>query len=262
MKLGGIYDAHFPLQFASARDEVVFLNWDDDPMTAIAVICRPEGFIIGADGFRQTTDFSVVTRSGQKVFSFRTENFTLAYAWSGQTIVWNDRDDGRKETLFDFRAATEPALTLASLVAKDSNSLIEGFRVVFLGLLKHSDWVNVGWVGNLAKDFIARMLVVGYFNGDPFQAEITVKSCDSAPVVSVKQFLTSLNIKVFSGCPHVKADDTLAREPKDIDDARSLIHEYIQRCVDTPQCSGIGGKVHVGLVSPCSFEWIDPPELA
>ena len=79
------------------------------------------------------------------------------------------------------------------------------------------------------------------------------------PSVSVRRLLTSDDLSVFSGHPSVLPDERLKRVPDSVEDARNLIHEYIQRCADSPECKDIGGRIHVALVSAESFNWIDAP---
>jgi len=226
-------------------------------MTAIAVVSMPEGFVIGADGLRQTTQQSIVTDKAQKIFDFQTEKITLAYAWCGQIVFWNE--DDHEQIFFDFGGTTKPILHLASLMASDLSGFIETLRMTFLTQLMRSNQTNPGWIGSANAGSMARMLAVGYFNHDPFLLEIKVEQVNLLPLVTAHQFMPSTDLRAFSGHPSVAADDELKRIPNTVEDARNLVHEYIQRCADSIECTGIGGRTHVALVSADSFRWIDAP---
>jgi hypothetical protein len=255
LRLGGIYEADYPLQLLRTK---LVLGKNETNMTAIAVVSMPEGFVIGADGLRQTTDRSVVNNKSQKVFGVQSEKLNLAYAWCGQTVFWNE--DDASQIFFDFRAATEPVLGEASLIATDLNSFSENVRATFEILLLKSNEANTGWVSAANAGNMARMLVTGYFERKPFLFEIKVQQVDLLPFVSVHQFMPSNDLRVFSGHPSVASDERLKRIPTSVEDARNLVHEYIQKCADSPECKDIGGRIHVALVSPDSFNWIDAPE--
>lgn len=255
MRIGGIYETDYPLQLLRTN---LVLGKNETDMTAIAVVSMPEGFLIGADGLRQTTNRSVVTDKAQKVFGFQTDKITLAYAWCGQIVFWNE--DDRTQIFFDFEAVTKPALTLASLMALDISSFAESLRLTFLTLLTESNQTYSGWIASANAGSMARMLAVGYFSDEPFVLEIKVRQANSLPVVSVHRLVPSNDLRAFSGHPSVTADETLKRTPHSVEDATNLIHEYIQRCADSPECKDIGGRTHVALVSPDSVSWITPPE--
>ena len=75
----------------------LFLNSGDNSpyMTAIAVVHISDGFVVGADGLRQTTEGLVLDENGQKLFGFEDERIKLGYAWCGQTVFWNE--DNREQ---------------------------------------------------------------------------------------------------------------------------------------------------------------------
>jgi len=257
MRLGGIYEADYPLQLVRTK---LVLGENETNMTAIAAVFIPEGFVIGADGLRQTTNRSVVTDKAQKVFGFHDEKTTLAYAWCGQILFWNE--DDRAQIFFDFGAVTKSALTLASLTSRDLNGFAENLRATFLTLLLQSNETYPGWISSANPGSMARMLVAGYLNREPFLLEVRVKQVNSLPLVSINRLVLSNDLKAFSGHPSVTPDERLKRIPENVEDASNLVREYIQRCVDSPECKDIGGKTHVALVSPDSFDWIDAPEIS
>jgi len=256
MRIGGIYEANYPLQFLLHTKLVLGENETD--MTAIAVVSMPEGFVIGADGLRQTVDRLVVNDKAQKIFSFQTEKIVLAYAWCGHTVCWNG--DNPAQIFFNFMADTEQTLTLASL-AEDLSAFIKSIRDIFQTLLLKSNQVYPGWATSVQDESIARMIVAGYFNRESFLLEVKVQEVNSFPFVSVQRLVPSNQLKAFSGHLVATSDDAaLTRVPSDVGDARNLVFAYIQKCGDSSESKNVGGRTHVALVSPDSFDWIDAPE--
>jgi hypothetical protein len=251
LKLGGIYEADYPLQLLRTR---LVLGKNETNMTAIAVVATPEGFVIGADGLRQTTLRSVTTDKAQKVFGFKNQQVTLAYAWCGQIVFWNE--DNRTQIFFDFGAVTNSVLALASLLASDLSGFAESLRTTILDVLTQSNRVYPGWISAANPGKMARMLAVGYFGDEPFLLEIEVQQVNSLPFVSVRRHAMSNDLRVLSG--YAPPDEKLKRVPADLADARNLVHEYIQKASNN---SEIGGRIHVALVSRDSVRWIDEPEI-
>jgi hypothetical protein len=253
-KLGGIYGPDYSpppnSEFAFRRRNTIV------DMTAIAAVFLPEGFVIGADGLRQTTSKSKVTEEGQKVFRFTNDKITLAYAWCGHTVVWNE--DDHSQVFFDFSKETDLALK-DSLVADNLKDFSYKFCSLLQTRLNYSNWVNNGWVADFPGEKMARMLIGGYFSGQPFVAEIEVTQKSLMPSVSAIPLIPETKLRAFSGCRHVTVESDLTREPQNTSDARNLVHKYIQRCIDNPQCDGIGGRIHIALVTSDSFAWLDPP---
>lgn len=50
------------------------------------------------------------------------------------------------------------------------------------------------------------------------------------------------------------------RSPESPEDARLLIHEYIKRCEDVPNCNGIGRPAHIAKITSKDFAWIGSPK--
>jgi hypothetical protein len=257
MRIGGIYEADYPIQLL--RTQLV-LGENETSMTAIAIVFMPESFVIGADGLRQTTDKSKTIYDAQKIFKFQTEKITAAYGWCGHTVVWNE--DNPEQVFFDFGAVTGPILTIASLLALDIDGFVENVRARLLAHLMQSNDMYTGWISAAKPGSVARMLVAGYFNLDPFSFAIDVNQINLLPSVTARRFNPSNDLRVFSGHPSTAEDESLKRVPVDVEDARNLVHEYIQKCIDNPECKDIGGRTHVAVVSPNSFDWIDAPEIS
>jgi len=256
MRFGGIYEPYDP---PPPNSPFAFRKWNTiADMTAIAVVCLPDGFVIGADGLRKSFSGETVTEEGQKVFCFRNDKIVLAYAWCGQTVIWGENN--REPVFFDFRSTTESCL----LTASSSNDLTS-FANDFCSLLQSAlviDKFPNKWADDSFEGSVARMLIAGYFDTELFMAEVTVtRGKGSTLDVSARRITPGQQrLRVFSGCPHVSPDEDLTKKPENSQDAKNLICTYIRRCVENPKCNGrIGGKSHVAFVTPDSFTWIEPP---
>jgi hypothetical protein len=224
-------------------------------MTAIAAVHTSEGFVVGADGLRQSTLGQML--DGQKLFSFESRDICLGYAWCGHTVVWDD--DNPSLIFFDFRAATEPILKLVALSDYvDFEGFVHNFRTILAVQITSSTLQGRDWVADCDKK-IARMLLIGYLQGEPFLAQVKVEKIKSEACVSFGLLVLPKTLIAFSGCESVTAENGLDRLPKSPEDARLLIHEYIKRCVDDPNCRGYGGTVHVAKITPDAFIWMNGP---
>ena len=220
-------------------------------MTAIALVAMPEGFIIGADGLRRHTSTAVVSTEGQKVFGFTNEQITLAYAWCGTTVLI---DKINEEYVF-FNFSAETAESLKGATGGDLTIYMRSFcstlrdRLVSANLPSSEDDWSMGYFGKQTP----RMIVCGYFNKQSFLAKIEVVWNDGGMALSLAWLTPEKKLRAFTG--GTKSTDKLTRLPIDIGDARSLVHEFI----DCNRGETVGGKIHVALVSPDSFSWLDPP---
>jgi hypothetical protein len=261
MRLDSIYDPDYcPPRFECAEDALSPAKWDNVGMTVIAAIRLPDGFVVGADGRRLMFDGSVATNSAHKLFCLHNHNVTLAYGWCGHTVVWGG--DNPKKEYFNFPVIARPILEIASWLAPDLSRFIRFTCTSLLSCLWDSHRVNGHWVEDCLSDNIARMLVAGYFKGDPFSLGVNVQRRGVSPVVFTDNFVIGSTLTVFSGPPTVEADDMQDRHPANADDARNIICEYVQRCDSDISCSGFGGRPHVAVVTPDSFRWIEAPEIS
>jgi hypothetical protein len=109
----------------------------------------------------------------------------------------------------------------------------------------------------------ARMLLNGYFDGQPFMAEFHVRETDRIRVQTERVLLPipTPTRNLFSGGArqNKKYENTL---PTTTREALKLISAYIQECIDSSDldCSAIGGHRHVAHLTPDGFYWIDAPK--
>ncbi len=259
-KLGGFFSPVSELKSLPPKDYPVFLDWGDNlpNMTAITVVHTPEGFVVGTDGLRQDT--LGPNRDSQKLFCFKSDGVCLGYAWCGHTMV---RDDNNPDTtFFDFISATEPILRqVCSANYVDWAGFIHIFRALLQIKVNNSTAQGIDWVADFNCKNIARMLLAGYVKGQSVLVEIKVEQINFKPCVSAGWLQLPESLIPFSGCNDVEMDNGLDRRPKNPEDAQSLIHEYMKRCVDNPNCKGLyGGTILVARITADAFTWMGGPE--
>jgi hypothetical protein len=96
----------------------------------------PEGFSIGADGRRRSTDDAIETEIAQKIYSVKVSEQGLVYAWSGTTLAY--RADGIP---VDLKVLTDSVLQSINMRSIPSFSdfmnifadKLHGLLLVFIG---------------------------------------------------------------------------------------------------------------------------------
>lgn len=223
----------------------------NDPMTAIVAVHTPDGFIIGADGRRMDREV-ITTEQAKKLFWFESETIRLVYAWSGTTQTFAKNN----EILHDVFAASETILPIAAFSGKDSfASFVDVFCKVLYKTLPAR-------ITNMSREELARVLFVGYFQGQPCSAKIELLYSNSflTPDVEIHipaQFYRS----IFSGAESVFLKSYANCEPQSSAEAIDFVRNYIQDCVDSPapDCIGIGGHIHIAELTPERFSWVVSP---
>jgi hypothetical protein len=262
VKIGGIFSPIWDLKITYPKDYPIFLDWggDSPDMTAIAAVHTLEGFVVGADGLRQIVNGPAL--DDQKLFSFESKDIHLGYAWCGTTFMWDETNPDT--VLFDFRSATESILRSFDFTKNaDFAGFVHNFREILTKRIEWSLNQNSGrnWLAKFDSDKIARVLWIGYFKGEPAVAEVKVGRIESELCVSVSHLVLPKTVSAFSGGECAGSEGDLEREPKDSEDARLLIHEFIKRCIDHPNCKGkYGGTVHIAKITPKDFTWMDFPK--
>jgi hypothetical protein len=230
-------------------------------MTAIASAFTSEGFVIGADGRQLDRDNKIFSESSQKIFNFKSRQVDVAYAWCGITSVINRS----KEVLYDLYQITRVALTSGVQVGRGLFPLFiqQSCEGIYDRIIKSP---NVRKIANSdsSTESKARMLLNGYFYGQPFMAEFQVRETDRIRVQAenVSMPLTSPTRYLFNGCArqNEKYKNVL---PTTTREALKLISDYIQECIDNSSdsdCFGIGGHRHIAHLTTNGFYWIDAPQ--
>jgi hypothetical protein len=228
-------------------------------MTAIASAFTSEGFVIGADGRQLDKDKKIFTEFSQKIFNFRNRHVNVVYAWCGETRVINQSN----EVIFDLYTIADAALSAAFQLAGRQffPSIQQICTGIYEGIIK-SPVVRQITNADSSPESKARMLLNGYFGGQPFMAEFHVRETDRITVQAenCSMPLSSPTRYLFNGCARQngKYKNVL---PTTTREALKLISDYIQECIDNsdPDCLGIGGHRHIAHLTSDGFYWIDAP---
>lgn len=240
-------------------------SWQSDrAMTAIVSVYTPHGFIVGADGLRVDSKGVVVSESVQKLFPFHAEDVKLLYAWSGTTQFF----DRNEECLFDFISQSEPLLRAASLFARvDFVTFLHFFITGLHSLMGQSRLAKRGDAFPTKLDGeLCRLLVTGYFDGNPCMADIGVRIDNEELVLPVIQrvfYPLFRSRDIFSGSE--RAFESFANiYPANREEALSFVRGYIDACISYPGPGEIyGGNIHIAELTPTDgFNWVVPPNTA
>jgi hypothetical protein len=229
-------------------------------MTAIASAFTSEGFVIGADGRQSSKDKKIFSDSSQKIFNLKHRHIDVAYAWCGEMSVVNEST----KVLYDLYEITRVALTSAVQVARTQfpSFIQQSCAGIYEGIIKSP---IVGQITNSysSPESRARMLLNGYFGGQPFMAEFHVRDTDRIRIQAERVFMPipSPTSNLFNGCARQteKYKNVL---PTTTREALKLVTNYIQECIDNSDadCFGMGGHLHMAHLTPDGFYWIDAPK--
>jgi hypothetical protein len=110
----------------------------------------------------------------------------------------------------------------------------------------------------LPKKAIAKMLMVGYFNREPYRSEVIFSHKNlfllKPEVHGAYCPPPAKDFYIFSGSPRIYRTHfkPLLMEPASLNEAASQIRTYLQACIDNrysePECAHIGGHVNVAVV--------------
>lgn len=228
-------------------------------MTAIASAFTSEGFVIGADGRQLGKGNKVFSESSQKIFNLRYRHVDVAYAWCGETSAINESN----QVLYDLYAIARIALRSAvQLAARQFPSFIQqSCTGIYEGIIK-SPIVRQITNSDSLPESKARMLLNGYFDGQPLMAEFHVRDTDRIRVQAERVLMPipSPTRNLFNGCARQNEKYKNAL-PTTTLEALKLVSDYIQ-CIDNPDsdCSGMGGHRHIAHLTSDGFYWIDAPK--
>jgi hypothetical protein len=255
------YFEHFSL---SEKMATFTRFWQTDcDMTAIVSVYTQDGFIVGADGLRISTRGDIVSTSAQKLFPISDRNAELIYGWSGTTQFFGH--DG--QCIFDFLSQTEPLMRAACLYAHtDFAAFLRFICTGWYVLLMQSKLTKGGDTFPIKLDReIARLLIAGYFKGEPCVADIGVRHDNGTltlPVVQRMSLPLQASRDVFSGSK-TAFEPFKETYPQNRDDAVNFVRSYIQACVDKPDPGqSYGGHIHIAELDPSGFRWIIAPQMS
>lgn len=232
-------------------------------MTVIVSQYTPEGIVIGADGMRKDCNTkSVESLTARKLFSAESRDVISAYGWAGATALYfADR------LPFSFVEASQSTVRTMRREYCGFPAYVENFaKAIYKKILEHCG-------GNLnptpawfLDGELARVLFVGYERDLPLQMEVIFRNKGGMviqPEVS-KPRRPSKDLKIFSGSNDVwlRLQDSMFA-PSTIKDGVEIVRTYIQACSDHCDvyfdCQGVGGHIHIGVITPKGFDWSIPP---
>jgi hypothetical protein len=211
--------------------------------TAVVCAYTSEGFVIGTDGRRiDSQNGSVAEENVKKLFSINKSPSRMAFAWCGMTHIVTSVG------VLDFSEVTKDLLR--DIEWNDFSECLTAFVGQLSMALRRFEKKN--------DNFVARALFVAYFHSRPYVGEISVSRDDEGFLKVEIATIGSPNeggINVFSGCKKIAVPNT----PHCLEEAMDVVEEYIQSCIDDPECEDIGGRIQMGTLTPEGFNWIRMP---
>lgn len=228
-------------------------------MTAIAYVCTPEGFIIGADGRLKNGLGIIESDSIQKIFRCDANNIHAAFAWAGQTRIPGRTFD------FDFKAESQQLFSeISALSFTSMNEYIKEFMCRFYGRL--TSWLSEATVP-LGEGEIARMTMLGYV-GETSQMGNAYLYADKGilklPSIGLMPPNPDEPLNVFSGKKAVydaMYDRGLILPCKTLTEGATLVNHFIESCAGNPpdDSNNTGGDIHIAAVTPVKSFWVIAP---
>jgi hypothetical protein len=232
-------------------------------MTAIVSTYVPgQGFAVGADSLRIDAKTGVVvTENARKIFLIEGHGLRLVYAWAGASSLF--LGDGQEFSFVDESAnignaiATDKPESMGQYVGQFAARIHTRLRTICLPYGRLSDNPET-----LPRERIASDLLVGYYNGEPYRAEVSFSHRNLLLQEPTTDALCEApdNFAIFSGSDVILQQFQPMEAPESLEEAGELIRRYIQVCIDNrnkyADCATFGGRVQVATVTKDKFEWI------
>jgi hypothetical protein len=233
-------------------------------MSAVVSTYVPgKGFAVGADGLRAEGTGRVVTENARKIFLIESAGLRLIHAWVGASSLW------LRERRFSF---VDECATIGNELALSKPESIENYVNAFaVKMYKKLQTICLP-DGRLADspdvlplEEIARVLIVGYYDGKPYRTGVTFSHKHLRLQTPFMDELIESpdSFNIFSGSAVILNQLQPIMAPESLEEAAELIRKYIQACVDNrnnyADCATFGGQVHVATITPERFEWYIPP---
>lgn len=256
--------------------------------TAIFSTFTPDGFLVAADGrTSRSRDHSIESDIQQKIFELRDQAGVLACSFKGAVVLSPTEDSD--EVALDLRTeCIEAAAKLAGRTSKDLygyavrlskavNAKIEAAKVS--GAIEKLDFSPVQAPGQIG-DTIVHFLIAGYYHGRACRAHIRFSHTDqklNEPTIETPP----TDIEYSSGSPVIRkllfeTDDERfsayrVKEPTNMQQMILCAKGFIDAHSNAPNilqaeewselektiCKGIGGRIHMAIVDPNGFRWIE-----
>lgn len=267
-----------------------FPSWVCTPMaTAIFSTFTPDGFVIAADGrASRSRDNSIASDTEQKIFELRDQAGVVACSFKGAVVLTPTEDCD--EIALDLR--TECIEVAASVAGRSSRNLygyatrlsiavnasIEAAQTS--GAIEKLDSSAVPAIAGQIGDTIAYFLLDGYYHGRACRAHIRFSHSDQrlndptietppadieyhfgSPVVNKLLFETDDKRFAPYRVPEPTNMQEMILRAKGFIDAHSnapgILRPEEWSELDKMICNGIGGRIHMAIVDPNGFRWVD-----
>jgi hypothetical protein len=237
-------------------------NFQSPDMTAISVMHAPPGFVVAADG--RCGGYS---DEEQKIFRANYKGTDVAYAITG--LAYNA--DRSVNVLECARKASEnwsivhfqPLEDCMGVFGQSIKDFYAGAQA--RGLVRFDDPV------------VARLFIVGYFRKRrPSRIIVTISHADQTLLEPTVEIKTPPGEHLYSGCPPmvkaIRSDPRFrhyfhpANQTSSLEQMIAAAKGFVGACCDPlavtvdPQCNGIGGHIHVAILTLSGFRWIIPPK--
>jgi hypothetical protein len=230
-------------------------------MTAIAAVCTPEGFVLGADGRETSINGTVRTDKKQKIFSANAKDLRAAYGFAGYVTVHSfdfvlQAQDVERELQFEaFHSLVDYAVKFST--------------VLYYRLIEHTAGVDLS---SFPESNLVCFLMAGYAKNT---AEITsigfylVNGVLQKPRLKCAFERSSAHFTTIGGYDEVyraMCHQGLMKPPKTLREGAELIDKYITTCSDRCNAAivgderfGIGGHIHIAAVTASKSWWVICP---
>lgn len=254
-------------------------------MTAIVIVYTPSGFVIAADGRSRWGDEAAASATTQEMESDKTQKIFfaeapgcyLAYAISGVLIV---NESGSFNLLAE---ANRQAKLLSERRSGTWNDYVKAFArnlKRYIGEAKRDGRIESYPENKYGahKSLLASIYFVGYFEGSPRWTNLNLSHRSQAKVIEEYEHpgLTSGENRAYGSV--IIPDLAKAGDPRfvkykaaleldlfkgSLQTAIDYAVAYIQACSEDcaaeidPICRGIGGRIHIAIVTPLDgFQWV------
>src|SRR5260370_22418112 len=253
--------------------------------TAIVKVYTKDGFVIGADGrCRQAETGVVVSDTAQKIFLIINPDRTLAYAVYGTLGI---TDASNQSVVVDLASAIHKSVSaMAQSPARHDLTwyVSKLWPPAYEALLRVSKNREIGPFPDAPGDpgLIAHVFFWGYYRGTA--AEMDLQFRHENQKIIRPRLRPSQRIKALDICGSLKvansvissddprfakyrtpATDLRNKKSLSLTDGIDIVQSYIRAC-DSDEgreidslCAGIGGHIHIALVTPSGFRWHIPP---
>jgi hypothetical protein len=250
-------------------------------MTAIAFCYTKSGFVVGADGrsriYNSVKDeFSPSREDCRKIFGIVESGKVLAYAVIGDAVSSEDNS-------FDLMAEIEcqrKRLSGQRFGSLHSYASAIGYKAerAYEKALRSGrlDFRYKAGAEDETENLLARVLFMGYLRFPGFvyielmriEGGAELRTTNQSAVLGVPALVAPAGIlNAIDHDPRFAEYRLPYGREMSIEDARALVRRRIEACASplaaeiNSLCAGIGGHIHIAVVTPSGFSWLEAPVI-